>query len=117
MIASFVKKLILDKGRTFTLKRPSSASSYNKATGDMVINAVTISSAARGVFLQYQAREMANTLIKAGDLKVVIDPGTIDPDVPMAQDLVISDGTLRILNVQRISDGTAAVVYVCQCRS
>lgn len=113
MLLPAVINIIADKGRLFTIRR-SVGGDYDRTTGKKDSVLTDITTTAKGLFLKYSARERIGTTIQMGDVKLCIDPSTL-PSPPQVGDLVISNETLKVRDVQTEMEGSTITLWVCQC--
>lgn len=113
--AATALKLLQNFGQAVTLRKQT-AGAYDPATGSATVT--TADHAGTGVLLDYKlvnsGQMLENSMVQAGDKKLLLAPdiaATPEPD-----DLVIAQGTWRIVNVKAVNPAGTVVLYELQLR-
>lgn len=112
-IAATALRLIARFGQAVTITSRVQGT-YNAATSAATVTETTQTT--RGVLDQYKWREIDGSLIKAGDIKLIIAAKGLS--APAINDSVtLADGSkLTIKNVDVLSPGAIPIIYICQVR-
>ncbi len=115
-VAATALKQINDKGRSVTVRYPSSDDAYDPAT-DTFTSGDPVNVAAKGVFTSFQNKDIDGELIKRTDKRVLI-AGTALDDVPN-NDAKIIDGakTYSVINTEVVQPAETVVLYMIQVRA
>lgn len=107
-----VTKLLATHGYALTLKRLKVGGSYDTTTG-AVTGGTTSTATIRGVFIDYNERDIDGTNVLADDRKLLVqaDGLTLTPEVG---DLI--DDEVRLERVRRLKSGDTVIAYICQTR-
>lgn len=105
---------ILDEhGRTMTHVRAASGGTYDPATGS-ITGGTGFTSTLRGVFIDYNAREIDGTTVQVGDRKLLVKAEGL-ANAPKIDDIV--DGAVKIVApVRTFQSGTTVLAYTCNVR-
>jgi hypothetical protein len=111
--------LIGEFGQAVTIT-PQTAGSYDPATGAASVTA-TPTQSGTGVEEAYKAHQIDGTLVKAGDIRLMLSPlnaagaALTAPDVN--QRVTLADTTVwTIISVERIAPAGTVLMYVLQLR-
>lgn len=112
-IAATALRMIVRFGQAVTITSRVQGA-YNAATSAATVTETTQST--RGVLDQYKWREIDGSLVKAGDIKLIIAAKGLS--APAINDTVaLADGLkLTIKNVEVVSPGATPIIYICQVR-
>lgn len=112
-IATNAQSAIEDAGTTITVTRKT-VDSFDPALGYTVPGADIVATG-YGVQTAYKSRDIDGTVIKLGDMRLLIGPGlSIEPSV---NDTVTVDSvTWNIVDVSPVSPAGTDCLYICQVR-
>lgn len=113
--AATALRLLQKFGQAVTLRKQT-AGAYDPATGAATVT--TSDYSATGVFLDYKLQNsgqaLENSMVQVGDKKLLLSPDvTSAPDV---DDLIIGQGTWRIVNIKAVNPSGTPVLYELQLR-
>lgn len=112
-IAATALRLIARFGQAVTITSRVQGT-YNAATSAATVTETTQTT--RGVLDQYKWREIDGSLVKAGDLKLIVAAKGLS--APAINDsATLADGSkLTIKNIEVVSPGATPIIYICQVR-
>lgn len=113
-LAATASRLIVNAGAPVTLRRKLEGE-YDTATGDVLEDRVT-SYTGHGVKLDYLAREIDGTRIRAGDARVYLSiTGMV---APMSGDILSVNGIpWTVVRSETLQPGSVTLLYDVQVRS
>ncbi len=77
----------------------------------------TTSYAARGLVAEYSSYDIANSLVQAGDRKVILFGASITGGaVPVPGDQILIGGETLTIAANGVKSDPVAATYTCQCR-
>ena len=111
---AWVKTLIDDEGRAFTIAVPGAVSDANKPWRG---NAAGTPTNAMGVFFFYKASEIDGDFVKRGDQRICVIPDeviNIEKGTKIVDSLDNSSWTVK--DIQKISHRSDIILYILQVR-
>lgn len=112
-IASGALQAIQDAGTTLTVTR-STVTSFDPSLGYTVPGADLVATG-YGVQTAYRARDIDGTVIKRGDMRLLIGPGlSFEPAVNDVVTILSIDW--NVVNVEQVSPAGTDCLYICQVR-
>lgn len=107
-------RLLKAKGEAVQVTFPS-APSFDPVTGDTIAGGVPVVLAGYGYSGQYKSGDVDGTVIKSGDVRLVL--GVLS-DRPVVGSSVLVDGvTYRAMSVSPIRESGRDVLYIVQLRA
>jgi len=104
-------EMIAEAGTTMTLTRET-AGVYVPATGGFTTTSTTYT--VKGVKLNYKSKDIDGTLVKAGDMKVLMAAGVVEPQTT---DLLTIGGVVwAIIFTQALEPAETPILYTLQVR-
>jgi len=110
MLARDTALLMRDFGSTLTLTRPG-VGAYNPATGKTAA-ATPTSFTVRGVFVNYEDKNVDGTVVRAGDRRLLVSTQG-SSTTPAIGDRV---NGLQVVDVRTIAPRGVAIAWACQMR-
>lgn len=107
-----VEKLIDRFGYDIVLKRTNDGGSYDPATGTVTAGETTTATV-RGVFINYNERDVDGTSVLMDDRKLLLQARGLTM-VPETGDTL--DDEVQIISVRTIKAGSTVIAYTCQTR-
>lgn len=107
-----VEQLLETHGYSVSFSRAQSGGSYDPATGT-VTGGSTLTWTGRGVFVNYRNEEVDGTSITTDDRKLLLQAVDLTRE-PEPGDTI--DGTVQVLNVQKMQSGSTVIGYILQTR-
>ena len=111
MLEQAVVRLLEKRGSDLSFTRQVGGS-YNAQTGT-VTGGTPTTIPFRGVFINYDDRNIDGTLVQTGDRRLLVSATSIGS--PPAQGDVVSGH--RVVNVRAIAPKGVAIAYTCQVRA
>ena len=113
-IAANALSAIQDAGAAVVVTRTTEGA-LDPATGTTAAATVTTATG-YGVQTQYNARDIDGTIIKRGDMRLLIASSglTIEPDV--GDTATIDSVVWNVVNVESVSPAGTPVLFICQVR-
>lgn len=104
-------RLLTSKGQSVTFTR-SVETAFNSGTGVKTTSDFTFSS--NGAAFDYKASEIDGTVIKAGDIRLMLEKGTNEPAI--GDSAKIDAVNYRVMDVTKSSPAGIVTHYTCRLR-
>lgn len=112
-IATSAQSQIEDAGTPITVTR-STVASFDPSLGYTVPGADIVATG-YGVQTAYKARDIDGTVIRRGDMRLLIGPGlSIVPEI--GDTVTVDSVTWHIVNVENLTPAGTDCLYICQVR-
>ncbi len=114
---ALAQQLIEKKGRTVTFEKRSTTL-QDPTKPWLGSNQMPTQTALKAVFLNFELKEVDNTLVQRGDQKCLMAAESISGILPNTQDRIV-DGSINweIVNVNTLKPGEQEILYELQVRA
>lgn len=114
-LANTASKLLASNGEAVTLTFPPSTPAFDPITGAAQTPSASATVTGNGYPSGYKKTEIDGEVIKAGDIKLILEKVTQRPEVGATA--MVDAKTYRIQDVQLVRKAGADIIYICQLRA
>jgi hypothetical protein len=114
-LAATASKLLAANGEAVTITFAPSTPAFDPVTGAAQTPSVPQTITGNGYPAGYVGSEIDGEVIKAGDIKLILEKVSTRPEVNA--NATIDSKTYRIMDVQFIRRSGADIIYLCQLRA
>ena len=108
-------KLLASNGEAVTLTFPPTTPAFDPITGAAQAPSASTTVTGNGYPSGYKKTEIDGEVIKAGDIKLILEKVTQRPEVSATA--TVDGKTYRIQDVQLVRKSGADIIYICQLRA
>lgn len=114
-LATTASKLLASNGEAVTLTFPPSTPAFDPITGAPQTPSASEVVTGNGYPSAYKKSEIDGEVIKAGDIKLILEKVSRRPEVNATA--TVDSKTYRIQDVQLVRKSGADIIYICQLRA